>query len=431
MAEVSLPLLPFEEQLISANSPPVSTITWFEGDHTSAAQNLKKKAAAILASNLWLAGKIVKREGRAFLVHPETLKDDDELLNSHFAHLDDPTEIQQTTLKRDLPLENFAALCAPFLVQNRLGESLWSVTVLPCKESPDKRFAVIHSMSHIAGDGHTYYNIHNMLCSNCEVKKLNAERLFETEAMQKKVLGEKEYYLLCSGAFITGMIVGLLKTAILTPLKLAPDYEQRYVLVDEEKIGQLKSAVLSEAAATDADDNSKTVPFVSTNDILSSWYLNHGKCTYGFMPINFRNRLEGHTDSLAGNYENAIFYYPDDCVSPGLIRKSLIANPGDSFTLKRHITGETTSTPSLWDNISGNVYLATNWKSFSKDADIPGCREELHLPLFGQLSISPNNFGGCIIFRAAPGKTAVHLMGNAQVMSGLENAPFESDEKLH
>ena len=106
-------------------------------------------------------------------------------------------------------------------------------------------------------------------------------------------------------------------------------------------------------------------PFLSTNDILTSSYMCASNCDVGLMAINYRKRLEGLTDDLAGgvvkckhcnisqtenmyhfwsvyfhselknrvkssihinigNYEGAIAYQKNDFEAPELIRESLM-----------------------------------------------------------------------------------------------------------
>ena len=45
------------------------------------------------------------------------------------------------------------------------------------------------------------------------------------------------------------------------------------------------------------------IPYVSTNDIITSWFFRTRNHDYGMMLVNFRNRICGLTDTDAGNYE--------------------------------------------------------------------------------------------------------------------------------
>ena len=58
-----------------------------------------------------------------------------------------------------------------------------------------------------------------------------------------------------------------------------------------------------------AAEESSNLPsaFVSTNDLITSSYLETSNCDLGLMAINYRNRKEGLTDILAGGWYNAFW----------------------------------------------------------------------------------------------------------------------------
>ena len=70
--EIVVPLLRMEEKCYALNGSPVSTLTWFEGDHEAATFLLQEKMRQILEANPWLGGRVTKRKGKPCLVHPET-----------------------------------------------------------------------------------------------------------------------------------------------------------------------------------------------------------------------------------------------------------------------------------------------------------------------------------------------------------------------
>ena len=435
--EVVVPLLRMEEKCYALNGSPVSTLTWFEGDHDAAAYLLQERMRDILAANPWLGGRVTKRSGKPCLVHSEASSnwadtdesgdssDEESLLKEitsacppNLMHITDPKE---TKLHRSVPTEETADLCKAFLVKNGPKHLVWRITIIPCSVAPSKYFAVVDSMSHVVSDGHTYYNIHNMLCANVPIRRLQAERVFGTVQLQKEAIGLEEYGLFDSAGFLIGLVCGVIKSTVLAPMKLAPKIKKRYFLVDTDKIKDKKAAAVKDMV----DDN---VQFVSTNDVLTSWLFQQTKCSYGLMIMNFRSRLEGHTEDLAGNYENSLFYYPNDFSSPRLIRKSLAANP---TSWRRAVTHETTTTPKLMTHIKGHFSMVSNWASFAENSNLPKCQEELHIPLFvrGKHPL-PNNLSVGIIFRAGPGKTAMYVVGNSKVMRRLENASIESSDLL-
>jgi hypothetical protein len=426
--EVVIPLLPLEEKCYALNGSPISSLTWFEGDHDQACATLRQSTRAIVRANPWLLGHVVKRKGKVFLIHHESQSEDFDCdkdgckehprMVPNLPHIVDPRD---SPLHRGIAIDDTADMCRPYLVQNGPSQFLWKVTIVPCSVAPRQFFAVVHSMSHVVSDGHTYYNIHNMLFANSEIRPLNARRIFETVQLQKEGLGHKEYGLFDSPGFLTGIICGVVKSALLAPMRMAPKIKKRYFIVDNDKLEQAKK----EAMASNHNDSG--VAFVSTNDVITSWFFRQSQCSYGLMALNFRNRLEEHHDNLAGNYENSVLYYAQDFATPTLIRMSLM--PKDSW--RRQVTFRTTTTPSLWKHLKGHFSLLSNWSSFATNSNLPNCRELLHFPLFARGKHPlPNNLSVGIIFRVGPGKTAMYLVGNSKVMRRLEACQFESVESL-
>jgi hypothetical protein len=150
----------------------------------------------------------------------------------------------------------------------------------------DYYFAIIVSMSHYIGDGHSFYALHNMLLggSRTSIRPLQIERILETDNLQKELLGAKESSIASTTGFIVCAIRGILKGALgLSKMSC------RMFLIDEERIARIKKA---EKGAHD---------FVSTNDVVASWFLTDKNYRYGWMSLNFRGKIEGHDDHLVGN----------------------------------------------------------------------------------------------------------------------------------
>lgn len=159
--------------------------------------------------------------------------------------------------------------------------------------------------------------------------------------------------------------------------------------------------------------------FISSNDIITSYFLSSCKAPYGGMAVNFRGRLKNHNDDMAGNYLNMIFYKcPDDTSTPRHIRASF-------KQLKQTESADTI--PSTWEFCKGSLGLVTNWATFAKPVAFAGRRELLHVPEMPELSIS--TLSVCVIFRAGPGKLGLFIAGTEQLMK--LPIPFESNEVLN
>jgi hypothetical protein len=170
------------------------------------------------------------------------------------------------------------------------------------------------------------------------------------------------------------------------------------------------------AEAKSAISPTKEVPFCSSNDILTSWHLQNSACLHGWMAIDWRDRLPGHTKAHAGNYANLLFFHKEDSSTPGLIRQAL-----DIF--QRVVV--TSRMPTFWEMATGSNAIAANWSSFAQPNVIDGCEEELHLPLYKNIaSILPCTMAMMCIFRAGSQGLALFLAGTEEQMAGLQNSPF-------
>eukprot|EP00553_Chaetoceros_curvisetus_P015180 CAMPEP_0204645812 /NCGR_PEP_ID=MMETSP0718-20130828/3557_1 /ASSEMBLY_ACC=CAM_ASM_000674 /TAXON_ID=230516 /ORGANISM="Chaetoceros curvisetus" /LENGTH=174 /DNA_ID=CAMNT_0051667875 /DNA_START=51 /DNA_END=575 /DNA_ORIENTATION=+ len=158
------------------------------------------------------------------------------------------------------------------------------------------------------------------------------------------------------------------------------------------------------------------IPFVSTNDVITSWFMNEVACPTGIMAINMRGRLSGHTDLHAGNYESMMFYNKEDFATPGLIRRSLTK-------YRRVVTGDKGMPP--WYKVAAtSIPLVTNWATFANLIRIKGCKEDVHLPVEAD-EYMPTTIPFLIIFRASAGKIGLLCVDTSDGgVNHLDNASF-------
>ena len=84
-------------------------------------------------------------------------------------------------------------------------EPLFKLAIVPIEPSADPdnetplqsmmtlpRFALVVSMNHTAGDGHTYYKLYGMLDADVEVGAIDPVRVADFEAAKTEVIGENE-----------------------------------------------------------------------------------------------------------------------------------------------------------------------------------------------------------------------------------------------
>jgi len=308
---------------------------------------------------------------------------------------------EESCISRSTSLSELYKLCEPYIVKSgKDEEEPFKITVIPSKEEDDY-YAVIVSMSHILGDGFTFYRIQNMLSADLPIVALQVERDHASAKKTHEEIVTDEGKFFEGSAFLCWLIAGYIYKWL-----FGVKIESAYHEVNLDAIAKEKK-------------NTHGLPFVSTNDILTSWYFNMSKADLGMMSINMRNRVKEQTDNMAGNYQQGILYLPPDFKDSGMIRKSL-------SNIHRASEPET-SLPSAWQFSRSRFSNVTNWSSFSKPTVIPDSKEDLHIPIVDH-DFGPAGAVNMIIFRFNGNRIAVNIMGTGKDLKPLQDGGFLGSE---
>lgn len=320
--------------------PSISTITFVRGtDPTSA---LRSRLELVVRANPWLAGTLAKRNGGALHLSYPSLDDIDidalfnptkrggkmkkvPVLSSTMGYFDVCKELSGT-----------APEILPGSASSNGKEPLLALSVIPDSIKPENTFAIIFSVSHVIVDGFTYYKLLSMLNSNGVIEELSAVRKHDVVIDIGKAVGQKEHAYLNSGGVICNVLCSMLCGS--------QAFIENYY-IDDEKIKEGKS----ESAA----DNE--VPWVSTNDVITSAFGNATSARTLLMPLNFRRRLPAYKDKDAGNYEGAMVFGPEDYALPARIRKTLNSGP------PLYIRETTIDMPGCCESMRCQMSMVTNW----------------------------------------------------------------------
>jgi hypothetical protein len=352
------------EQSYFIRSRPVTTITFYEGD-ISKEFSLEDRIFLIIKKNSWLTSRLVSRKcyGR--------IKKDIIAVFSKFPSSDELSAYYEEILLSDkilsesMPFDKMSEATSDYLVKkgtgsvNKPDEVLFKLTLFKIYKENDSEKRVIKtalfmSISHVLVDGHSFYALYSFLDGSLPVRALNARRV---ENFAERLNQNRNIF-----------YENLQKTPVLfTWVLISRVFEASSVT----KVLRVKSDKIKEIKDEIQKKNSLNA-FVSTNDILTSWFFRTVKCTYGFMAVNFRSRLSFLNENLAGNYESAIVYSSKDFESPLDIRSGLTS--GDFHP-------KNTPFPStLVKKYSFHPCVATNWSSFYTHLSFPGTKHLLHLP---------------------------------------------------
>jgi hypothetical protein len=393
--------------------PPVTTITLYEGELSI--ESLRSRLALIFQKNPWLTSRIVKGAGKKAIPNMIYTTDFDvELtLDQHIKVYD----AEETTLSLDLPYGGIVESMLPIQCvrsnpATNADEVLFKVAVVPVSKSEGTAplqsalskdgFALVVSMNHTLGDGHTYYKLYNMLSEGAEIEAMNPVRVDGFEEAKTKVIGQPENALLSSAGLGLGIMASYLGAKL---FKAAP----QNVFVNE--VDPLWAANEKKKAKEDG-----SVPFISTNDAFTSWFFRHMKSNLNLMVANFRGRkpsILNLDDSYVGNYEANVPYFPEDTETPALIRKS-ISTPTGEFKAKR-AAEPPTKIPGFWKLLKNKTSIITNWATFYTDVALEDkekniLQPKLHLPIMETNGIMTSVWNTAVVFRPRAGAFAVLMI---------------------
>eukprot|EP00301_Raphidiophrys_heterophryoidea_P012499 c19072_g1_i1.p1 GENE.c19072_g1_i1~~c19072_g1_i1.p1 ORF type:complete len:309 (-),score=83.67 c19072_g1_i1:292-1143(-) len=253
--------------------------------------------------------------------------------------------------------------------------------------------AVIVSLGHSLGDGHTFYRIFSFLDKDTPVEALNPVRVVDFEQRLQDKVGRASRSIVSSVWFVLGVLLNFLWY----PCQL----NVRMFDLDNKEITKQKETYkneLTESAAS-LSPSSSPAQHISTNDIITSWIATTFKIPFCLMVVNIRGRLAGITDNLAGNYDHAICFTPQDAAHPAMIRESL----APMRTKNQHI-------PTPIDKLRGGVGVVSNWCTFQKDIQLEGAETLFHFPLVPVSGWRNPLLALAVIFRPCKNKTAVLVL---------------------
>lgn len=351
---MKLDLLPSEQSFLFSRIPSIGTVTFYKG--VPPIEYLKKRLATIVSANPWLSSKHSKKgkDGQPphMIYDPLNLPDMFQVLKGDL----------YTRLNRRSTYPEICEAARNLLVKRRVevrdeDKGCFLVSLITKNDATENdEFALVVSLSHVIGDGHTFYAIYNMISSDAKVHNLDPIRPPAFPEKEEELMGteSKGFFDL---AFIVRGLFGRLK------LKFWSNHlKTKAYFVDERHMAEAKKLKC----------NLDGVDFVSANDILTSWFFSFFHVKLGGMAINLRSRTNILTDKHAGNFENVILYQPGDYENPALIRQSL-----------QHLKPKNSKYPSFWTRSMEKPYaFISNWSKFDRGVQLPGAEQKLHLPIF-------------------------------------------------
>jgi len=401
---IFLDLLPNESSSLVHRLMSITTITFFDGiiNHTKLNNRIKK----IVNLNPWLQGQLIKKKDsdRVYLKYLRftTSTDDDDDGNEEGVDCDGDdsntnsddvfTIIKNKNLYPKMKLCDMHDIIRSYRVKRGYAcinkkELLFKVTLII---TGLKSFALIISLSHVIGDGHTMYRIYKMLSDDQDIIALNPMRDMDFD--NKVKILTKTTTLPAEWLTSLGCIINSIRS-LLFESKNTLLFDINNEWIEHEKTEYSKKNNYNYDNTVSSSSSSSSSLFISTNDIITSWVMMLTKCDIGLMTINYRNRLSNLTNEYAGNYQSMIIYQYDDYHSPSLIRASL---QNCCRVISRNL-------PGFFASINIKILLITNWSTFYTELKFKNCKEILHLPVaLDKLTDKSTISYGAILFKSNP-----------------------------
>jgi len=378
--------------------------------------SLKQSMTEVLNANDWLMSRCrhipdeSRPSGRLALVIEEKTTNAENYIHESVSDLVKSKNFDD--VKKVLLEQRISYLC------NLWDQDEGVLTKFGIISSADKSTcAVFFTLNHILGDGATLYQLWKMLDSTVPVTTLQATRnmVFDTERYcetKTSVLPEgckpEEFTNIYMANWMTPMTLkGMSQFFKRKPMN------QYLVTLNTEEIEKRKAQY----------SNPSENVFVSTNDVILSWMQDLlPKINHIFMPVNFRNRIEGITTDMAGNYHQLPMLYNKDMQTPLTVRTWLnnIMNPGYKWKFP--------SAKEFKKYLGG---VNTSWTGFYHHIEPQGLSHVCHFPVYPAQSAMGGQELDFIVFKSGKdesGKeeTSVNILNRRPeiTMSSLLSDPM-------
>lgn len=355
----------------------ISTLTFYNGNASSIDTFLKQRVYDIIELNPWLLGSVRNDFGSSDLnlTYSNDSIENEFKLKRTFVITED-SQLNECVDYDDIAMriKNLNILINEDIV-NRKDESLFRVGLIRISST---KFAILFSFHHIIGDTHTLYQLFGMLSERSKPRALIIDRVdaLNFNAMKDELNATRE-------------LSHWAKPSLILKLELKHLFCKYYTgtmhSVDLNAIEEVKLEYKKQSP----DD------YISTNDILTSWYFNNFKIDVGVMPVNCRGRFPALTQDHAGNYLYCLICQKNNFDNPSKVRESMksLNRMNSDVQLK-------SSSPfvsSFQCTVSGKKFgLLTSWVSLYMDVELSDCNQILHLPIYVKQNVM--RFG--VLFRA-------------------------------
>jgi hypothetical protein len=423
-------LTPLEKGgLMKARS--ITTITFYEGDFTTNSQ-FKGQILKIMQANPWLGGRLVKtilpgKKGKEVaLKYSKTF--DTTTFPGYFQELYFSEDtINEKSTANDIIRVIGSRFCESGKSCTNKDELLFKVTVVkifnekkahPGSEPKVIKSGLLYSLSHVIADGFTFYRLYQMFDGKQPVEPLIVQR--DIHHMERiNIKRTPIYQQLPSISIILVTVFRMIFCSSRPKCKIFKIQAEELNKLKEncgEELQTISQKIVQSSSSSTEPAITKERVVVSTNDVITSWFLRKTKVSFGFLTINFRIRFPELTKDHAGNYEGFIVFSPKDYNDPLMIRKALLNN----------YSAPNTCMPQTYQELFNfHPALVTNWSSFYSHLEFTDAKHLHHMPVL-TMDRGFNNY--CVIFRPDQGHLSIAVATDNKTMLANIKEDFLGEE---
>ncbi|GAX11267.1 hypothetical protein FisN_7Lh365 [Fistulifera solaris] len=259
-------------------------------------------------------------------------------------------------------------------------------------------------VTHMVGEPNLLYQLWGMLAPNAPTVPLWADRHHSYKkhpltALKGAARGKFLYFFLRSqGSIFRTLCFG----HQLSQDQPQPIMHRRYV--DMEWVQKQKEAYQRRLAE---HKNDGSPSYVSTQDILTTWFFSQLKPSCVCVAYSLHDRAEHVTMQHMGNYLEALVLFPEEYSNPGNVRRAVVTAGEWAPAGNRSGRGD--------DDSAG---LVTGWHSRHVDLELPRSTRQTHLPLRGAMftGMIPRVLPCMCLFRTSRDQFAVVTLSQEELL---------------
>jgi hypothetical protein len=331
------------EQLYAFMLPPVSFITIFDGELPIS--YLEAKTKEIIKQNPWLRSRLFyDNDSKIVAVYKEKWNTEEDV---YFQLKSSPDLKYQGDYKSTVAnVEKYLCAKGQRLVDH--DERLFKVTLIEVE--PEKKYALLISLSRVLGDAFTCYELYSMLDKSVDPFGMDPTRPIGFDDLSSQLAP-----LFTEILRHPLLVISVVKSLIFGRRPLATVYE-----LSVTKVNAFKSML-----------NTNDTDYISSNDIIMAWFAHSCRSDYVQMAYNLRMKFAGYSEQMAGNA----------CV-PLMYNKHNYSTPRDVRETVRNFRPKTLARVTCAEIWKFNMAAVTNVSTFYRELDLdPSVSVVAHLPV--------------------------------------------------